>query len=65
MVYDVKERHEPTVILGDIWLKNSDLSLKHFTINCQEIYLKLKKCFNYKKPHIQLNTVKVNTVKRS
>lgn len=40
MVYDVKERHEPTVILGDIWLKNSDLSLKHFTINCQEIYLK-------------------------
>lgn len=49
MVYDVKERHEPTVILGDIWLKNSDPSLKHFTINCQEIYLKLKKCFNYKK----------------
>lgn len=40
MVYDVKERHEPTVILGDIWLKNSDLSLKHFTRNCQEIYLK-------------------------
>lgn len=40
MVYDVKERHEPTVKLSDIWLKNSDLSLKHFTINCQEIYLK-------------------------